>query len=276
MKKILVPTDFSECARAAENMGIEIAKKANGEIHFLHSINTPVDWVKIPLEKEQLYPETKAHIAHANKELDELLKRVEKMGLKAKKNLVYNKGPAEINHHIDQYGLDLIVMGSHGTKGFKEIIGSNTQKIVRYSQIPVLVIKKVPEKMDIENIIFASTFEEDIDKPLAKIVEFADLMKAKIHLLYVNVPYHFKETEEVESSMQAYKERCSVTGCSMNIYNALYEERGIEKFAQSTNADLIALTTHGRIGFMKMISHSIAENLANHSELPVLILNIHI
>ena len=46
MKNFLVPTDFSDCSRAAEDIGLEIAKKANAEIHFLHIINTPVTWVE--------------------------------------------------------------------------------------------------------------------------------------------------------------------------------------------------------------------------------------
>ncbi len=59
MKNILVPTDFSDCAKAAEDIALEFAKKANAKIHFLHLLMTPVDWVKLSLEKEKLYPETK-------------------------------------------------------------------------------------------------------------------------------------------------------------------------------------------------------------------------
>jgi len=44
MKKILVPTDFSDCARAAEEMALEFAKRAKAEIHFLHLIMTPVTY----------------------------------------------------------------------------------------------------------------------------------------------------------------------------------------------------------------------------------------
>ena len=47
MKNILVPTDFSDCARVEEDIGLEIAKKSNTEIHFLHIINTPLDWVNL-------------------------------------------------------------------------------------------------------------------------------------------------------------------------------------------------------------------------------------
>ena len=121
----------------------------------------------------------------------------------------------------------------------------------------------------------ASTFQEDVHKPFHKIIEFADLMKAQIHLLNVNMPFHFKETDEAEENMQAFLKKCPRGTCTINIYNALNEERGIQKFAEKINADVIAMTTHGKTGFMKMISPSITESLVNHSDIPVLSVNVN-
>ncbi|MDH5379497.1 MAG: universal stress protein [Cyclobacteriaceae bacterium] len=275
MKKILVPTDFSDCAKVAEDIGLVIAKKANAEIHFLHLLTTPVDWIKLPLEKEKLYPEIKAQIGHANNELGKLKRGAEKLGLKAEQFLTFEKGQEEIDQHIKSHQHDFIVMGSHGTKGFKEIIGSNTQRVVRYSQVPVLAVKKKPKKFEVKNIVFAANFEEDVQKPLHKVIEFADLMKAQIHLLYVNMPFRFKETDEVEANMKDFLKKCPRGMCTINIYNALNEERGIQKFAEAIKADMIALSTHGKTGFKKMISPSIAENLVNHANIPILSINVN-
>ncbi|MCB0397351.1 MAG: universal stress protein [Flavobacteriales bacterium] len=275
MKKILVPTDFSDCARAAEDIGLEVAKRANAEIHFLHLIMTPVDWVKLPLEKEKLYPETKAQIGYAKNELAKLIKRSEKLGLKADQILSFNKGREEIDLHIKQHQHDFIVMGSHGTNGLREIIGSNTQKVVRHSKAPVLVVKTKPKKLAIKNIVFAANFKEDVHKPFLKVVDFANLMKAQIHLLYVNMPFSFRETDEAEADMQAFLKKCPAGTCTVNTYNALNEERGIQKFAASIKADMIAMTTHGKTGFMKMISPSITESLVNHTNMPILSVNVN-
>lgn len=274
MKNILVPTDFSDCARTAEAIGLEIAQKANSEIHFLHLLRTPVDWVKLSLEKEKLYPETKVLIGHAKSELEKLRKRAEKMGLKAQVFLVFNKGREEIDQHIKEHQHDFIVMGSHGTRGIREIIGSNTQKVVRYSHAPVLVVKERPKKFEIKNIVFAANFEEDVHGPFLKVLEFANLMQAQIHLLYVNMPFQFKETDQIESSMHPFLKKCPKGTCSINTYNALNEESGIQKFSEAIKADMIALTTHGKTGFMKMISPSITESLVNHAKVPVLSVNV--
>lgn len=274
MKNILIPTDFSNCARAAEDIGLDIAKKSNSEIHFLHLLNTPVDWAKLPLKKEELYPDTKEQIGYAKNELNKLVRRAEKMGLKVQEFLVYDKGNEEIYQHTTHHQHDFIIMGSHGINGFKEIVGSNAQKVVRNSNVPVMVIKEKPKKFDIQNIVFASTFKENVDPSFHKVVEFADLMKAQIHLLNVNLPYNFKETDEAESDMQAFLEKCPRGTCKTHIYNALNEERGIQKFAERINADLIAMTTHGKSGFLRLMAPSITESIINHSKKPVLSVNI--
>jgi len=276
MKNILVPTDFSDCARVAEEMGLEIAKKANAEIHFLHLLATPTDWLKLSLQKEKLYPETKAKIGLARNALNELNKKAEKAGIQSKEFLVFDEDREEIEKHISHHQHDFIVMGSHGAKGFKELIGSNTQKVVRNSPAPVLVVKNRPGNFEVKNIVFASTFQEEVHQSFQKIIEFAELMKAKIHLLNVNMPFHFKETDEAEADMQAFLKKCARGTCSINIYNALNEERGIQKFAESINADVIAMTTHGKTGFIKMLSPSITESLVNHSDIPVLSVNVNV
>ena len=78
MKKILIPTDFSDCAKAAEKAGLTIAERAQAEIYFMHILSTGIDWVKLPMEKEDLYPETKAQIAHAKTALGALKGKAEK------------------------------------------------------------------------------------------------------------------------------------------------------------------------------------------------------
>jgi nucleotide-binding universal stress UspA family protein len=276
MKNILVPTDFSDCAHEAVELGFEFAKKASAEIHFLHLVRTPVDWVKLPLEKEDFYPEIKEEIGLAKSKLSQLKRKAEKMGLVCQTFLVYDKGREEIDMHIEHHKHDFVIMGSHGAKGFKEFIGTNTQRVVRNSPVPVFIVKKRPEKFEIKNIVFASTFEEDVQGPFQKVVEFAELMKAKIHLLYVNVPYHFKETDESDNNMRTFLDKCPKGTCTINIYNALDEERGIQKFTESINADVIAITTHGKSGIMKMISPSITESLVNHSDIPIFSVNIKI
>lgn len=276
MKNILVPTDFSPLANSASEYALKIAEKAKAEIHFLHIQFTPVDWVKLDKEKEKNYPETLKQIGHAKNELNKWEKRAEDLGLKVRTFLTYDAGREEIIKHVSNYHHDFVVMGSHGASGAREtFIGSNAQKIIRNAVAPVLVIKEQPPRFPLKDIVFASGFEEDVQEQFNQVVDFADLMEANIHLLYVNTMYNFEETDKSEAKMQRFLKHCPRGGtCSINIYNALNEERGIREFAQRQNADLIAITTHGKTGFLSLISKSIAESLVNHADTAVLSMNL--
>jgi nucleotide-binding universal stress UspA family protein len=68
MKTILVPTDFSDGSKSAVNTAIEIAKKGNTQIHFLHVLSTPVDWLKLNKSQEKtiLIPSKKLALPKTN------------------------------------------------------------------------------------------------------------------------------------------------------------------------------------------------------------------
>lgn len=276
MKNILVPTDFSPIANKASEYALKIAEMANAEIHFLHIQSTPVDWLKLDKEKEKNYPETLEQIGHAKNELNSWEKRAKDMGLKVRTFITYDAGQGEIINHVSNYHHDFVVMGSHGASGVQEtFVGSNAQKIIRYAAAPVLVIKENPPQFPLKDIVFASSFEEDVQEQFNKLVAFADLMKANIHLLYVNTTSNSEETAKIEEKMQKFLTHIPrARTCSINIYNAPDEERGIREFATRQKADLIAIATHSRTGFMSMMSQSIIESLANHADTAVLSLNI--
>ena len=157
MKNILVPTNFSEnCAKAAK-LGIEMAKLYNSEIHFLHLMKTPVDWVKLDKLKEKRYPETLKQIGIAKAKLRELERTTEHQGLKCRTFLQYDAGHTDILEHSGHFHHDFIITGSSGTKGvIREITGSNVEQIVRKANAPVIVVKDENVTFPFKNIVFVS------------------------------------------------------------------------------------------------------------------------
>lgn len=271
MKKILVPTDFSDCANSAAQSAIQIAQSANAQIDFFHILVTPIDWVKLDIQKEKQYPEIKRKIGHAKSELEKWRKTAEQSGLKSEKILTFSQGTEIIIEHAQSHDYDLIVMGSHGASGLKEtFIGSNTQLLVRKAATPVLIIKENVEKLELQNIAFASTFVEEVHQPFHHIIDFADLMKAHINLLYINTPNHFEKSKKSEGRMKEFLDKCPRGTCSINVYNDLSPEAGILHFAEDKVMDLIAVVTHGKRG---LFQSSLTERLVNHSSLPVLSVN---
>ena len=186
MRSILVPTDFSDCAQNAANAAIFIAVKLKASIHFLHVMPLTDELMHVPHVSQVTTHDQKK--GQAQNGLNLLVSSATRLGLTATPMLVFDSGNERIENYITSLGIDLIVMGSHGATGIRElVIGSNTQRVVRNSPVSVLVIKQpISDPFKIENIVFASTFREEIVLPFNQVALLAKLWNAKVHILFIN------------------------------------------------------------------------------------------
>lgn len=274
MKRVLIPTDFSDCANHASNIGLELAKKLNAEVSFLHLTNTPVDWSKLSLEKETLYPDTKAAIGNAKDELLKLERRAEKNGVEANSLLLFNQGIEEIQNYISKEKYCLVVMGTHGEKGMQKLMGSNTQRVLRKSPSPVLSVKQSDRQLPIKKVGIASDFREENQKSFTEILELVKKLELQIDLVYINTPYTFMESNQIDEAMDAFLSDQKDVEINRCVYNAKSEERGIGMYIKSEKPDMIATITHNHSSLGKIFSPGVTENVINHFDLPVLSINM--
>ncbi|MBS1542419.1 MAG: universal stress protein [Bacteroidetes bacterium] len=278
MKKILVPTDFSPCAEYAAETAIDIAERANAEVLFLHLQPETPEPVHVPHTggwSPHNVHDQNMEMGSARHALDQWVAKATHRGVEASSALAVSKGGEWIEDYLSPYKVDMVVMGSCGASGIKEIfLGSNAQHVARHSNVPVLVVKKKTETLPFRNIVFVSDFTTDLIKPMERIIDLVTMTKANLHMLYVNTPYHFRETHEIESQMKRFTHQIKGITPIAHIYNGYNEESGIRQFVKDHNIDLIALTTHGTTGFLRMLKHSIAEELVNHEDVPVMVINI--
>lgn len=270
MKKILVPTDYSECADNAIDVAKAIALKSGAELFIIHLEEV------VPEVAHVLHQSAKEdnphHIGHARYQLQKRVDLVEQEGLKAKAVFVPNEGREAIEDYIKPYQIDFMVMGSHGAKGIKSIIGSNTQKVIRKSSVPVLVVKRPNKNFNPKKILFASTFREDVSKRLQEVVAFARLWNAELDLVFLNLLSHLIEENEAKRIMAKQMESSPGIPFTLNISETNDEEWGISKFATLVESDLIAVVYDTHTGFNRLFNSSVAEALVNHQEIPVLVM----
>lgn len=272
MKRILVPTDFSLQAENALKVAVELAKRNDSKIIILHSMEMPVHLATT--DKGSL-PEALYFVKLAEKHFTELLEKpyIEHAHVTTKigQGELYD----DINETVKKDDIDLIIMGSHGASGFKEMfIGSNTEKVVRTSDIPVLVIKNDRPEFEIKDFVFATDFSPECKTTLKKAQDFAESFNATLHLLYVNTPSGFKTTREAKEMMEVFIKGSGLTNYTLNIYNDLSVEKGILGFAMDSQAQLIGMSTHGRKGISHFFNGSISEDLVNHANMPVITFKI--
>ena len=180
----------------------------------------------------------------------------------------------EIIEYAEKLNADLIVMGSKGTNTLdQELVGSNTEKIVRNAKSPVLTVK---EKINtsIDNIVFASDFKNMNDSVLEQVKFYQNLFSSKLHLLRVVTPHNFENTNQIEKRITEVANKYQLDNYTINTYNDFYEEDGISNFASHNNFELICLATSGRTGLSHFFTGSIAEDVVNHSNTPVLTFNL--
>lgn len=277
MKKILVPTDFSKPAQIAVDVAADIAKKANAELILLHvieeasgsSFNITGEVTASGGWEDKLF--TMKLIERSKKQMAKLWEEVKGTGVKVKQELRLGTAFHGMRDIISEQKVDLVVMGTTGhTKLEEMIIGSNTEKVVRYSKCPVLTVHKKPVTTDFKTIVYATSMSKD-EEVFSRIVRQTQQMyDSTVHLVRINTPANFQRDAVAKKYMQDFAKKLQLKNFTINIFNDLTEEEGIIYFADSINADLIAMSTHGRTGFAHVLAGSIAEDVLSHSRRPVL------
>ncbi len=276
MKNILVPTDFSDCAGHATKAAIKFAKINNGCcVHFLHYMSIPINWVHLEGGQDKLYPDISKKVNEVNMELSHLVKMAEEDGVSAKHYLGYNEGTSNVIDYIKSSNIDMVMIGSHGASGIREMfIGSNAQKIVRLSPVPTLVVKTEIEDLHKPNLIFISDFEDECKKPFEDLVEIAEVLDARIHLVFINTPAYFSETWDIEERMLDFE----IIGRGLidqkSIIDTHVFEEGLKQYCMGVERGIISMATHGRTGLSRVFYGSLTEKVINHLTQPVLSFHI--
>jgi nucleotide-binding universal stress UspA family protein len=276
MKKILVPTDFSDQAENALKVAAQMARKFDSEIFLLHMLELPLDLIdpSQPNGSGDL-PEAIFFMKLAHQRFTEVMKKDYLKGIKVHETVEFHEAFDGIMQISNKYECDVIIMGSSGADGLKEIfIGSNTEKVVRSSNIPVLVIKKEIPIFDVKKFVFATDLNPETIPTFEKAVEFAHKLQTKIELVMVNTPSKFITTSQMDEKLKLYTENINEDDYHFTLYNDVSVETGILNYGIKINADLIGISTHGRQGLAHFINGSISEDLVNHAKRPIVTFKI--
>lgn len=313
IKKILVPTDFSDNASVAYNPAHQIAKRYNAKIDLVHVIPTmryfseSMKGLGTPLSMEKdLYPQ-------AQKEATQQLNKIMGQHIKEENQgdvivEVAPKPSRAIAEHAGQAGYDLIIMAAHGHHESELLKGSITEKVIRYSKVPVLTTDR--SNLDtVKNILVPTDGSELSFKALPMAISAALTFDADITLYHVQELYgalvdptsedHLKPEEKnirhillnkledffFSDSWDRIELRRGNDGENQLIYfdgasnatidlSVVIEKRvsahyAITEYAEE-HADMVVMATHGRSGFAHVFLGSTTEKVAQYLKLPVL------
>jgi nucleotide-binding universal stress UspA family protein len=261
MNRILVPCNFSECCENAIRFAVEIAERNEGEIVLL-TVITDVEKNGSPGEKTMADAS-----AEATEKFTQMMENFPDL-TRVRHQIRKGKRLPTILRCITREKINLVVMGTKGSRGWNQFfMGSNIEKVVRTSPVPVFAIKYPVSAHAIRNIVFPCSLKNNQLRLISKIKDLQKLFNARLHVLRVNLGNE-EDAAAIRSRLEAYALHHRLTNYALHVHNEENEKDGIIRFSKEINADMIAMPTHGNRDLNKMYVESISADVVNHSAIP--------
>ncbi|MBS1551671.1 MAG: universal stress protein [Bacteroidetes bacterium] len=279
MKNILFPTDFSPNAENALNYAIEIARKVKGNLILFHAYSVQLIDPNMPAEIYlSAYQEEEKS---AKESLEDLSRRITDMNKDNSGNNLFTTDAIvtqglvvdEVLSVIDDFKIDIVVMGTHGASGITELIlGSNAASIIESSPAPVLAIPQNAVYKEMLNLVYAY---DDIKSGLPsfhRLIEFANIYGSEITLLHIIESN--KNTEEMnKNEFEKIKGSSNYDKIRLELVKEENVLEGINDYVNSHDVDVLAMAIRKRSLLDKIFNRSLTKKMAYHTKIPLLALH---
>jgi nucleotide-binding universal stress UspA family protein len=271
MKKLLVPTDFSDTSKNAARFAVQMAADIqNAKIILIHvsdKITGGSDGS--PLTEDD--DDRRIILTQALSQLrDELLAVAQ-----APIEFVTEKGSSLVDvlsRYVRHQAIDMVIMGITGATRLEQIfMGSNTLEMAKESACPVLIIPPDAKYRKIKNVVLASDFKEvDTTIPVAPLKATLDLFKPALHIVNVDSEHYVELTDEFKA--ERAKLETMLKGYSPEFYFIRQYDffDAISQFVEDKNADLIVIVPKDRSFVSGLFKTSHTKKLAYHSHIPII------
>jgi nucleotide-binding universal stress UspA family protein len=275
MKKILLPTDFSEAATNAFVHALEFAKIVKAELILLHTF-------EIPVYDSQFFPENYAAIYNSlelarfdmfKEEIPKLRaiaqeRKLEDIVIKHRLmdgDLLYN-----LKDVVRQDKIDFVIMGTTGVNDWtKFFLGSNTSSVISEVEVPVLCVPVDAKFKKIKTIGFTTRYREKDKKELRKVLKIAKKTNAKIKSLCVKT----SGSDVTESAVKEFEAEFADENVEFLVLPSDDVKETIIDFILYKDIDILTTITHKRSFFESLFDSSFSNRIAKEVSVPVLVMH---
>lgn len=270
MKKILVPTDFSDGAFNALIHGLHAARTLDNSLEIIHAYSMPATGSNVMVDITDVLKK------NAEEEMDKLKKRVQNLDIAQNVQITYDTAYGSVvdvvNRRAQESNVSVVLMGTQGASGITEKwLGSNTAAAARNVEVPLLAIPAERPYRPIEKILFSTDMKVMEDaRHLGFVAKLAQKTDANVKFFHVRT-----SSEEINEA--AYKDQVEkyFTGVNPTFSFTHNEdiEKGIEETIKNEKPSLLVVVRH-EYGFFQSIWHSsVSRHIINNASLPILVLN---
>jgi nucleotide-binding universal stress UspA family protein len=279
MKKIIVPIDFSEPARNAVDFAIQFNRLIKGKILLLHVLELPAASVNFGADITASTAEVvyrKELLEGTSDKLHEWAEIVRQAGQEVAIRLEFGSPYVGLGKEVAEEGGDWVIIGSKGASGLKEVfLGSNAERIIRHALCPVITVKGKTNLADIKSMVFPTSLSPEQDPIMENVKDFQRLLDLNMHMVCVMTPYNFLTEKVTKDQLNEFAERMGLVDYTVGAIDAEFSEEGILEYAKEVKAGIIVMGTHGKTGLAHLFGGSRAEDVANHSKIPVVTFRIN-
>ena len=269
MKKILVPIDFSQVSNYAADFAVDLAEKSGAEIIFLHSMhfNYFNDFPHAPgVNLQTIIDEVKSSVDEKIKDFTDKLDTSARVQRRVSGVHLLEA----VKDTIAEDNIGLVVMGTKGSSGWAEFFaGSNTERIVRWADCPVISVPATSSFDTIKKILIPIDLNELQDEFLSKLAKLQKLFSAEVEFLWVRTPHNIENGEKVTEEFHKAINKYGFKSPTFTISSSVFPADGILEQALDLGADMVAMATHARRGISHWLSGSLTEDTLNHVKIPV-------
>lgn len=266
IKRILVPTDFSEPATNALRYAQLLARLTQAEVKVLHIFNVPVVDPYMPGDTlELLMQEVKAA---SEAKLNDLLQDFPSITGESMHGFVVD----DIIRFSEDWQADLIVMGTTGASGAKEaFFGSNAAGVLSHSHVKMLSVPenytdhKAPSKL-----CYASDFTGREELSFQIFVDLAKAWDCSLDILHVVSDELVFTAQKAEAIYAKIASSCNYDRMHFEEISSNEVTGAIEAFVQTNGTDILGMAVHRRNLLERLFSKSKTRAIAHHAQIPLL------
>ena len=279
MKNILIPTDFSENSWNAIEYALKLYKKTRCSFHLLHvsSVNTFIGGEVPSIPSSTIVLEKDIKVEIKNK-LKALVSKIDRSFLNIKHSFIthaeYGFLIDIIKEKVEKNNIDLIVMGTKGASGIKEvIIGSNTGDVITRVKCPVLVVPEEARFIKPREIAFPTDYNQTYSsKILDTLLNVAGIHESSIRIVHIR-KREDGLTEEQEQNKGILHDFFKDHEHSFHSITSNKLEVALQYFTESRNIDMISMVAKNLNFFQQILFKPTVEDISYHIKLPFLVLH---
>ena len=274
IKRILVPVDFGDKSKIALSEAVNLAGILSAELHLIHVIEYKEHLFLVEQESQVLLPTFEEREAQVEKRMNKIREDIEKTNrINAKVFITDGHIYSEIIDYAEKKKINLIVMGTHGASGYKEyFIGSNAQRVVTLSEIPVLTIQKLNHHLGFKNILIPIDNSLHSRQKINLAIVFAEIFQAHIHLIGLPESETTLELNKFKIKLKSVEDIIESDGLSYTttiVHGNSLAKAAID-YSKQHSCDLIVINTGHESKITGIFLGAFAQQIVNHSDIPVL------